>query len=130
MTSSIRPTQATLFTALLLACSLVMAYAGTMAVGYYVPAACLLLQALLLWQGRAFKFFEWIMLLNQLSGLVLILVLWLGDALGNLKLDIAAAMLLLNLLCGGPLMSLLSIGILGSLRFSKLLPAWFHARAA
>ena len=67
---------------------------------------------------------------NQLSGLVLILMLWLGDGLGDLKLDIAAAMLLLNLLCGGPLMSILSIGILGSLRVSKQLPAWFHARAA
>ena len=107
-----------------------MAYAGTMAAGYYVPAACLLLQAVLLWQGRAFKLFEWIMLLNQLSGLVLILVLWLGDGLGDLKLDIAAVMLLLNLLCGGPLMSLMSIGILGLLRFNSPLPAWFQARTA
>lgn len=130
MTPSIRPTQATIFTALLLVCSLIMAYAGSMAVGYYVPAACLLLQAVLLWQGRAFKLFEWIMLLNQLSGLVLILILWLGDGLGDLKLDIAAAMLLLNLLCGGPLMSLMSIGILGSLRFNSPLPGWFRARAA
>jgi hypothetical protein len=130
MTSSVRPTQATVFTVLLLGCGLVMAYAGTMAAGYFVPAVCLLLQAVLLWQGKAFKFFELIMLVNQLSGLVLILVLWLGDAMGDLKLDIAAMMLLLNLLCGGPLMSLMSIGILGSLRFSKPLPAWFHARAA
>ena len=130
MTSSVRPTQAKVFTVLLLGCGLVMAYAGTMAAGYFVPAVCLLLQAALLWQGKAFKFFELIMLVNQLSGLVLILVLWLGDAMGDLKLDIAAMMLLLNLLCGGPLMSLMSIGILGSLRFSKPLPAWFHARAA
>ena len=130
MTSSVRPTQATLFTALLLVSSLLMAYAGSMAVGYFVPAVCLLLQAVLLWQGKAFKLFEWVMLLNQLSGIVLILMLWLGDGLGDLKLDIAAAMLLLNLLCGGPLMSILSIGILGSLRVSKQLPKWFLARTA
>ena len=61
MTSSVRPSQATLFTALLLASSLLMAYAGSMAVGYFVPAVCLLLQAVLLWQGKAFKFFEWVM---------------------------------------------------------------------
>jgi hypothetical protein len=130
MTTSVRPAQVSVFALLLLLSSAFMAFMGTSAAGYYVPAVCLLVQSLLLWQGRAFKWFEWVMLLNQISGLVLILMLWLGDALGDLKLDIAAAMLLLNLLCGGPLMSLLSIGILGSLRFKKSLPEWFQARAA
>lgn len=130
MSAAVRPTQATLFAATLLLSSLFMAFMGMSAMGYYVPAVCLLVQAVLLWRGRAFKFFEWVMLLNQISGLVLILMLWLGDGLGDLKLDIAGAMLLINLLCGGPLMSLLSIAILGSLRLSKPLPAWFHARAA
>lgn len=130
MKSAIRPTQATLFTALLLASSFFMVFMGLSASGYFVPAVCLFLQAVLLWRGRAFKLFEWVMLLNQLSGLVLILMLWLGDGLGDLKLDIAGAMLLLNLLTGGPLMSLLSIAILGSLRLSKPLPEWFQARTA
>lgn len=130
MKSAIRPTQAALFAALLLASSLFMAFLGMSASGYFVPAVCLFLQAVLLWRGRAFKLFEWIMLLNQISGLVLILMLWLGDGLGDLKLDIAGAMLLLNLLTGGPLMSLLSIAILGSLRLSKPLPEWFQARTA
>lgn len=129
MKSAIRPTQAALFAALLLACSLFMAFLGMSASGYLVPAVCLFLQAVLLWRGRAFKLFEWVMLLNQISGLVLILMLWLGDGLGDLKLDIAGTMLLLNLLTGGPLMSLLSIAILGSLRLSKPLPEWFQARA-
>ncbi|MDO8698724.1 MAG: hypothetical protein Q7J74_16670 [Pseudomonas sp.] len=129
MKSAIRPTQAALFATLLLASSIFMAFMGMSASGYFVPAVCLFLQAVLLWRGRAFKLFEWVMLLNQLSGLVLILMLWLGDGLGDLKLDIAGAMLLLNLLTGGPLMSLLSIAILGSLRLSKPLPEWFQARA-
>ena len=130
MTTSIRPAQAKLFAALLLVSSLFMAFMGMSAIGYYVPAVCLLVQAILLWQGRAFKFFEWVMLLNQISGLVLILMLWLGDGLGDLKLDLAGVMMLINLLCGGPLMSLLSMAILSSLRLSTTLPAWFHARTA
>lgn len=125
MTPSTRPLQATLYAALLLASGFFMAFMGLGASGYFVPAACLLLQAVLLWRGRAFRLFEWIMLGNQLTGLALILMLWLGDGLGDLKLDIAGVMLLLNLLCGGPLMSVLAIAILGSLRFGKPLPEWF-----
>jgi hypothetical protein len=130
MTPSVRPLQATLYAALLLASGIFMAFMGLSASGYFAPAACLLLQAVLLWRGRAFKLFEWIMLINQLTGLVLILMLWLGDSLGDLKLDVAGVMLLLNLLCGGPLMSVLAIAILGSLRFSKQIPDWFRRAAA
>jgi hypothetical protein len=130
MTLSARPLQVTLYASLLLTSGFFMAFMGLSASGYFVPAACLLLQAVLLWRGCAFKFFEWVMLINQFTGLVLILMLWLGDGLGDLKLDIAGVMLLLNLLCGGPLMSLLAIAILGSLRFSKPLPEWFQCRAA
>jgi hypothetical protein len=122
--------QATLYAALLLASSFFMAFMGLSASGYFVPAVCLLLQGVLLWRGRAFRFFESVMLINQLTGLTLILMLWLGDGLGDLKLDIAGIMLLLNLLCGGPLMSLLAIAILGSLRFSKQIPDWFRSRVA
>jgi hypothetical protein len=107
-----------------------MTFIGMAANAYYAAAACLLLQALLLWRGKAFRLFEWIMLINQISGLVLILVLWLGDGLGELKLNISGVMLLINLLCGGPLMSLLAIAILVSLRLDKSLPQWFQSRAA
>lgn len=130
MTPTARPLQVTLYAALLMVSGIFTAFMGLGASGYFVPAACLLLQAVLLWRGRAFKFFEWIMLGNQFTGLTLILLLWLGDGLGDLKLDIAGVMLLLNLLCGGPLMSVLAIAILGSLRFSTPLPEWFRSRAA
>lgn len=133
MRNSVRPTQVVVFSGLLLLSALFMAFMGMSAAGFYVPAVCLLLQAVLLWRGRAVKFFEGVMLANQLSGVVLILCLWLGSGLGegfaNLKLDVAGVMLLINLLCGGPLMSLLSLGILSALRFGAALPAWFSARA-
>ncbi len=125
MTTTKRPSQAKLLSALLLSSSVFMALLGMSASAYYVPAACLLLQAILLWRGAAFKLFKWIIELNQLSGLILILVLWLGDALHLPKLDISGAMLLLNLLLGGPLMSILAIPLIGSLHLSSALPHWF-----
>lgn len=130
MNDRIRPGPATLFAALLAASGVFMLWLGTMAAAYYVPGACLLLQAILLWRGRAFRYFEGIMLVNQVTGLVLILVLWLGNGLGDVKLDIAGVMLLVNLLCGGPLMSLLAVPLLGTLRFGTALPAWFRAPRA
>ncbi len=130
MTASVRPLQATLYASLLLASGIFMAFMGLSAGGYFVPAASLVLQAVLLWRGRAFKLFEWNMLINQLTGLALILLLWLGDGMGDLKLDLAGVMLLTNLLCGGPLMSVLAIAILASLRFGKQIPDWFRSRAA
>lgn len=119
-----RPTQAIVFTALLLASSICMALLGKNASAYYVPGACLLLQAILMWKGTGFRLFKLILELNQLTGLLLILVLWLGDALHLPKLDIAGVMLLGNLLFGGPLMSILAIGLLASFYFSPTLPAW------
>ena len=130
MITAPRPTQVSTYAALLAGSALFMIYLGTMAAGYYVPAACLSMQAALIWSGRGFRVFEWVMLLNQISGLVLIIVLLLGDGLGTVKHDIAGTMLLLNLLLGGPLMSVLAIPILGSLRFSGVLPGWFQARGA
>lgn len=123
-----RPAQVSIYALLLAMSGFFMAFLGTMAAGYYVPAICLLLQAALVWSGRGFRVFEWVMLLNQISGLVMIVVLWLGDGLDTVKHDIAGTMLLLNLLLGGPLMSVLAIPILGSLHFSRVLPDWFHAQ--
>jgi hypothetical protein len=116
--------------ALLLISAAVMALLGWSASAYYVPALCLLLQAVLLWGGKGFGLFKWIVILNQVSGLVLILVLWLGDGLGDTKLDIAGVMLLTNLLCGGPLLSILAVAILPALHRGKRLFAWFHPQAA
>ncbi len=121
-----RPIGVKVYTALLLVSSAVMALLGWAANAYYVPALGLLLQAMLLWRGRGFASFKWIMLINQLSGLALILVLWLGGGLGDIKLDIAGVMLLANLLCGGPLMSVLAVAMLPGLHRGRRLFSWFH----
>lgn len=127
--SAARPIQATLFSVLLLVASLCMVLLGLDASGYYVPALCLLLQATLLWRGRGLRLFRGLMWANLISGSVLILVLWLGDALRLPKLDIAGVMLLGNLLSGGPLMAVLSVPLLLALRCRPQLPRWFSAAA-
>jgi hypothetical protein len=125
-----RPAAVTAYTVLLVLSAIFMAALGWSASAYYVPALCLLLQALLLWFGRGYGLFKWILLMNQVSGLLLILVLWLGDGLGTTKLDIAGVMLLLNLLCGGPLMAIWGGAILPALRRGKRLFQWFNAQPA
>lgn len=130
MNPSLRPSQAKVFVYLMVISAAVMAMLGWSASAYYVPAACLLVQAFLLWRGAALGLFRWILLLNQISGLVLILVLWLGDGLGNAKLDISGVSLLVNLLCGGPLMAILAIGLLPALHKGKPLAQWFSAQSA
>lgn len=125
-----RPTQVKIYAVLLLFSAAIMAALGWSASAYYVPALCLVLQAVLLWRGRGFGLFKRIVLINQISGLALILVLWLGDGLGDTKLDIAGVMLLANLLCGGPLMSVLAVPIMPSLHKGKHLFAWFNPRTA
>lgn len=125
-----RPIQTKVFAPLFIISAAIMAMLGWSASAYYVPALCLLLQAALLWQGRAFGLFRGIMILNQLSGLVLILVLWLGTGLGDTKLDIAGVMLLANLLFGGPLMAIFAIPLLPALHKGKHLFQWFHPQSA
>jgi hypothetical protein len=107
-----------------------MAALGWSASAYYVPALCLLLQAALLWFGRGFSLFKSILLVNLLSGLALVLVLWLGDGLGDRKLDVSGAMLLVNLLCGGPLMSAWGGLLLPALRRGTTVFQWFNPRWA
>ena len=130
MNDGLRPTQVKVHAALLLISGIIMALLGWSASAYYVPALCLLLQAVLLWRGKGFRLFKWIIVVNQVSGLVLILVLWLGDGLGETKLDIAGVMLLANLLCGGPLLSILAVAIMPALLKGKRLFAWFHPQTA
>jgi hypothetical protein len=120
------PTLVKASAALLVIGAALMALIGWSANAYFVPAICLLLQAALLWRARGYSLFKWILVINQLSGLALILVLWLGGGLGDLKLDIAGVMLLVNLLAGGPLLSILAIALLPSLHRGRRLFAWFH----
>lgn len=130
MTVAKRPLPVKIFTVLLLLSAALMTLLGLSASAYFVPALCLALQGALLWRGRGFPAFKWIILLNQLSGLLLILVLWLGDGLGDTKLDIAGVMLLLNLLCGGPLMSVFAVPIMPAMHSGKRLFVWFHPQTA
>jgi len=123
-----RPRSVRIFTALLMISALVMAFVGWAANAYWVSAACLLLQAVLLWSGRARGLFRSVLIVNQLSGLVLILVLWLGAGLGDTKLDIAGVALIVNLLCGGPLLSILAIGLIPALHQGRRVHAWFDRR--
>ena len=129
-TPGVRPTAVKAYAVLLLLSAAFMTLLGWSASAYYVPAACLLLQAALLWSGRAYGLFKWILVVNQVAGLMLILVLWLGDGLGSLKLDIAGVMLLLNLFCGGPLMAVWGGAMLPALRRGKGLFHWFNPQLA
>lgn len=125
-----RPAQVRVFSILLVASAIFMALLGWSAGAYYVPAMCLVLLATLLWSGRAGGLFKWVLVVNQVAGLVLVLVLWLGDGLGARKLDVSGVALLVNLLCGGPLASILGAALLPGLRSGKRLATWFGARTA
>jgi hypothetical protein len=128
--SGSRPAAVKASVGVLVASALVMAALGWSASAYYVPALCLLLQAVLLWSGRGFGLFRSILLVNLLSGLALVLVLWLGDGLGSRKLDVSGAMLLVHLLCGGPLMAAWGGLLLPALRRGTSVFQWFNPRWA
>ena len=128
--SGSRPAAVKAMVGVLVVSALVMAALGWSASAYYVPALCLLLQAALLWSGRGFGLFRSILLLNLLSGLALVLVLWLGDGLGSRKLDVSGAMLLVHLLCGGPLMAAWGGLLLPALRRGTSVFQWFNPRWA
>lgn len=132
MNNRIRPLQATIFSGALAVSGLFMIWLGTMASAYFVPGACLLLAAILLWRGAAFGFFEKLLTFNQVTAVLLLLVLLTGvaEALHLPKLNISGVLLLANLVSGGPLMGILAIPLLISLHFGKTLPGWFHPRAA
>jgi hypothetical protein len=127
-----RPTQVRVYSLLLVLSGVFMALLGWSASAYYVPAMCLGLLALLLWSGRGGATFKWVLVANQVAGLVLILALWLGDriGLGHAKLDVSGVALLVNLLCGGPLASILGGLMLPGLRSGRRLVSWFSARPA
>jgi len=119
-----RPPQAVLFSGLLTAAGLLMLYLGTMAWGFHVAAASLFLAGLLLWTGRLPVLLKALLTLNQISAIVLILDLWLGDALHLPKLDISGAMLIANVALGGPAMGLLSAPLLALVTCCTPLRTW------
>lgn len=125
-----RPLQATVFSLLFGASAACMAWLALDACAYYLPALPLLAAAILLWRGCGLKWFKGMLLLNQLTAIILILDLWLGEALYLPKLTISAAMLGANLLLGGPLMGILSIFALACMHFSAVLPGWLKGERA
>jgi streptogramin lyase len=125
-----RPAIAGAHAMLLLLSAVFMALLGASASAYYVPAACLVFLAVLLWTGRVFALFQGIALANQASGLLLVLVLWLGGPLGERKLDVAGALLLVHLLCGGPLLTIWTAPILPALLRGRCAFGWFRTAAA
>ncbi len=129
MTTLSRPLLATLLALAFLASALFMAWLALDAYAYFPPAACLLVQAFLLWQGRGGRCCARLLMANQLSAIVLVLDLWLGDQLHLPKLDISAAMLMANLALGGPLAGILAIVTLAAMHVNPALPGWLqHGR--
>lgn len=130
MTTGVRPGEARLFAPFLLVAGLLTGYFGLSANGYLVPAFTVQAMAALLWLGKLGGLFKWVTLINVVSGLVLVLVLWLGDFLGDRKLDVSGVSLLVNLLTGGPGLGLIAPGLLLGLRRGKPLNAWFNPASA
>lgn len=130
MPNRTRPAAATLLAAFALLGALLTGYFGLSAYGYLVPAATMLVAALLLWLGRLGRLVKAMAVVNLASGVVLVLVLAFGDSLGDRKLDISGVSLLLNLLAGGPLLGLLAAPILWALRRGHKLAVWFAPATA
>lgn len=124
-----RPGSARLNALLMVILALLVGYVGLSANGYLVPAAIALILAVLLWLGRAGRLFKAAVLVNLLSGTLLVLVLAFGDFLGDRKLDVSGVSLLVNLLSGGPAVALLAPALLLGLRRGKPLHVWFNRSA-
>lgn len=98
---------------------------GRTAAGYLVPAAALLVSAILIWLGRGRRLLLVLVGLGLGGELIMDLALALGDGLGHAKHDVAGVAFLVNLAFGGPAMSLLAVPILASLRFVPQVRDWF-----
>jgi hypothetical protein len=130
MDASPQPRMVRLFTALFVLAALATGYVGLSAFGFLVATACLLLEGVLLWFGRARSIFTGIMMLNLVSGLLIVLVIGLGDGLGRHKLDISGVAMLVNFATGGPLMGLIAPALLAALLFGTSLRAWFDSHGS
>jgi len=127
MQHKIRPGVVWIFVIAMAAGAFLTGYFGLSANGYLVPALTLLMMAVFLWLGKLGKVIKAITLTNLASGSLLVLVLAGGEFLGDHKLDVSGAALLVNLLCGGPLLSLIAPALLLGLRSGTSLTRWFNA---
>jgi hypothetical protein len=128
MSNRIRPLQVKVMSSLLLLAGILMIYLGFAANAYFISGAFLLLAAVLLWQGAGFRILKNLLLANQITAVLLIFFLFTGLAgLLNLpRLTITGALMVINVLIGGPLLGILSIPLLTSMHFSRVLPDWFQ----
>ncbi|MBS0254426.1 MAG: hypothetical protein JSS36_04245 [Proteobacteria bacterium] len=120
-----RPGMAALVAGTMAVVALLVGYLGLSAYGYLVPAVVALICAALVWQGRLAGLVRVIALVSMVSGTLLVLVLALGDGLGDRKLDISAVALLVNLATGGPATALVAPLLLLGLRPGRPLATWF-----
>lgn len=122
-----RPAQASVFSALFLAAALFMIYLGTMASAYYVTAISLFIGAFCLWTAWRPGLFKAILVLNQITATTLIVIIVyrkLALPTEELTLSISGLALIGNIFVGGPLLSILSIPVLGLLSYRKALHEW------
>lgn len=124
MTTTPRPLSATVLALLFAVAAALMFWLALDAYAYFIPVVPLAACAGMLWRGCGLTWFKRVLELNQLTAIVLILDLWLGDMLHLPKLTISAAMLGLNLVLGGPLLGILAIVSLAAMHFAAALPAW------
>jgi hypothetical protein len=132
MNSHQRPTQVSVFSALLLTSAVFAVYLGTMASAYYVMSAGLFFTAYSLWNAWNPKAFKVLVIINQLSGLVLILAIsWrrLAQPDEDLTLSISGVALIVNVFFGGPFLGILGVPLLGLLNFGTILPSWMASGA-
>lgn len=129
MASRTRPLSAKIFAGLLLVAALGTAYVGTMAAGFLVPAASLMLAAALIWLGRGYRVLAVLLALNIASEVLLDVVTSYGHGLGVHRLDVAGAALLANLATGGPVMLAIAVALLVTRHFNPALRTWLTARA-
>ena len=129
MVGNARPFQVTLFAVLLFLSAVFMVFLGTMASAYYLPAVCLLITAWCLIGARKPAWFKAILVLNQVTAIVLIVLIAYRKIVlpvEDITLSITALALVGNLALGGPLLGLLSIPLLLQLSFGQTLSTWFN----
>ena len=127
------PLEILIFCGLFSAAALFMLFLGTMAWAYSVPAVALAAAAILIWTGWQPKLLLALLGLNQLTAIVVILVLFYRRTMQPVEivtLDLSSLALIANMLLGGPALGLLSIPLLARRLRDKRLPNWLTSRLA
>lgn len=132
MADSIRPTQVTVFSALLFGAAIFTLFLGTMASAYYLMSISLFISTYCLWTRWKPSVFKGFLLLNQLTAIILIVLIAyrkIALPMEDVTLSISGLALIGNVLVGGPFLGILSIPLLTLLSRGKTLPAWLASRS-